>query len=79
MSGSGELKLENFFASRAGVSVYVAVAARTFRVEFANPDSFGVAVNGGHDGAEEACLIARRALTRHADGLAPLFQKVLRA
>jgi hypothetical protein len=54
MSRSRELKIQNFFASRAGVCVYVAVGARTFRIQFATPDSLGVVVEGGQEGAEEA-------------------------
>jgi CheY-like chemotaxis protein len=76
MSSSGELKVESFFASRAGVCVYVPVGARTFRIEFATPDSLGITADGGHDGAEEACRVARRALSRHFEQLTPLFEKV---
>jgi CheY-like chemotaxis protein len=76
MSPSGELKVENFFASRAGVCVYVAVGSRTFRIQFATPDCLGIAADGGHDGAEEACRVARRALSLHFEQLNPLFQKV---
>ena len=79
MSVSRELKIDNFFASRAGVCVYVAVGARTFRIQFATPDSLGVAVEGGQEGAEEARRIARRALSLHVEQLAPLFKKVERA
>jgi CheY-like chemotaxis protein len=79
MSTSGELGFESFFASRAGVCVYVALGARTFRIEFATPDSPGIAADGGHDGAEEACCVARRALSLHFDRLTPLFEKVNQA
>lgn len=74
-----ELKAERFFASRSGVCVYVVVGTRAFRVQFASVDSRGVVVEGGTEGAEEACRIARHAMQQHLTGLAPLFEKVARA
>ncbi|HVY32025.1 MAG TPA: hypothetical protein VHB79_36065 [Polyangiaceae bacterium] len=79
MPGVGELKLESFFASRSGVCVYVTIGKRTFRIQFVDPSAHGVVVEGGREGAEEACSVARQALRKHAEGLAPLFAKVARA
>lgn len=80
MSGS-DLRLESFFASRSGVCVYVTVAKRAFRVQFAAPDAIGVVADHGHEAesAEEARRVARLALREHAQALAPLFEKVARA
>lgn len=79
MHGSSELKLENFFASRVGVCVYVTVGRRAFRVQFTDANSEGVVVDGDREGSEEARRIARVAMREHAAGLAPLFEKVARA
>lgn len=79
MSVAGEVTLESFFASRNGVCVYVTVGKRIFRVQFVDANAHGVVVEGGSDGAEEACRIARLALREHAKDLTPLFEKVARA
>jgi hypothetical protein len=79
MHGSSELKLENFFASRAGVCVYVMVGRRSYRVQFVDANAEGVVVEGGREGAEAARQVARRAMREHAAGLARLFEKVARA
>lgn len=73
-----DLKAGNFFASRSGVCVYVTVRKVAVRVQFATPDANGVVVEGPREVAEEAIRIARAALSLHASGLAPLFDKVAR-
>jgi hypothetical protein len=74
-----ELTLESFFASRAGVCVYVTLANARFRVQFADPSSEGVVAEADQAGAEEARRIAHQAMRQHAVGLGPLFAKVARA
>jgi hypothetical protein len=76
---SPELTVENFFASRSGVCVYVTIRKQTFRVQFVDAAAQGVVVEGSADGADEALLVARSALKQHAEALEPLFAKVARA
>ena len=71
-----DLNAGNFFASRAGVCVYVTVRNRPLRVQFAAPDGRGVVVEGPDEDAEEALRIARSALSLRAAEIAPLFDKV---
>jgi hypothetical protein len=79
MPESTELKLENFFASRSGVCVYVTVGKRSYRVQFVDATSIGVVVEGGQDDAEVARAIAHHAMRQHVLGLRHLFEKVSRA
>ena len=78
MTAAGNVKVEQFFASRLGVCVYVTIEHRSFRVRFSSIDAQGVVVEGQGEGAEDARVIARAALRRRAVSLAPLFEKVSR-
>lgn len=73
-----DIDADQFFATRAGVCVYVTLRQRVFRVRFASADSQGVVVQAETDGAEEARVIARAAVERLGATLAPLFEKVAR-
>jgi len=79
MPATGNVKVEQFFASRTGVCVYVTVQHRLFRVRFVSIDAQGIVVDGQGEGAEDARRAARAALQQHAARLAPLFEKASRA
>jgi hypothetical protein len=76
MLTSTEPKAEDFFASRSGVCVYVAVRGQTYRVQFAGTDAHGVVTEGTPQGAEEALDLARAARRKHQGALSKLFEEV---
>ena len=76
MAISTEPKAEDFFASRSGVCVYVALRGETYRVQFATTDAHGVVTEGLPQGAEEAAQLARTALVKHRAALSKLFEAV---
>jgi hypothetical protein len=79
MQAQAEPTAADFFASRAGVCVYVRVAGRAIRVRFASTDAQGsVAEALPAADAEQAVKVARAALDKYRDALAPLFEKVAR-
>lgn len=78
VSHESKLGAGDFFASRAGVCVYVKGRRGVFRVQFAAPDAHGVVQDDDREGAAEALEVARAALRRHATQLAPLFEEVAR-
>jgi hypothetical protein len=73
-----DVDVDDFFASRSGVCVYIPLRGRTVRVQFASPTAGGVVAGGSEDADDEALAIARAALQRYQDKLAPLFDKVAR-
>lgn len=80
MPSRAELGVDAFFASRAGVCVYVKVDGRDFRVQFAAPDAHGTVSEGGEGvSADKALQLARAALAKHGAALNGLFEKVARA
>ena len=78
MPAATELSAKDFFATRAGVCVYVTLHRQVFRVRFASVEAQGVVVQGHPDRAEEARVVARAALERLGPSLLPLFEKVAR-
>jgi hypothetical protein len=70
-----EPTLEEFFASEAGVCVYVNVNGSAIRVWFVAPDAPGC-VASELPGAAEALALAKAALQKHQAKLAPLFEKI---
>lgn len=78
MPVTSELSAEHFFATRAGVCVYVTLQRRVFRVRFVSAEAQGVVVQGHPDGAEEARAVAQAAVERLGPTLRPLFEKVAR-
>jgi hypothetical protein len=79
MAATGEIKVEDFFTSRAGLCVYVNVSQRTFRVQFVDETAQGVIDDDAHEGATEALRLARAALAKYRAELAPLFEKISRS
>jgi hypothetical protein len=79
MTGAAELNAQDFFASRAGICVYVVVSQHRFRVSFVDEDAQGVIDDDAHEGAAEALRQARVALARYRPELGPLFEKVARS
>jgi hypothetical protein len=75
MNTPTEPKLEEFFASEAGVCVYVNVGRNAIRVWFESPDDAG-SVTPELPGAEKALAVAKAAVRRHQAGLVSLFEKV---
>jgi hypothetical protein len=67
---------KDFFASAEGVCVYVNVRGRAFRVRFETPDGPPSISGTTQKGSEEAAALAGRALVKHRDELAHLFQQV---
>lgn len=78
MSSAAEPEAEAFFASRAGVCVYVKVAGQNFRVQFVAPDADGTVSEGDGPAADKALLLARSAMKKHAPALTGLFEQVAR-
>jgi len=76
---AGQLKAQDFFASRSGVCVYVIVSQHRFRVQFVDEASRGVIDDDAHEGAAEALRQARDALEKYRAELVPLFEKVARS
>lgn len=76
---TAELAADSFFASRAGVCVYVTIGKHRFRVQFADARAHGVVTEGEREGADEAVRVARTALREHEAALVPLFAKVARS
>jgi hypothetical protein len=66
----------DFFASRRGVCVYVTVAGRAIRVEFASEDAGGTTPGCTEQVGSEARAIAAAVLKRERAALQPLFDKV---
>lgn len=71
-----EPKAEDFFTTRAGVCVYVALRGETYRVQFADTEAHGVVTEGTPQGAEEALALARTALAKHQVAVSKLFEEV---
>ena len=65
-----------FFASAAGVCVYVNVRGRAFRVQFESPDGPATVQRTTEHGADEAVAAASLALDKHKAELTPLFERV---
>jgi len=70
-----EPKLEEFFASEAGVCVYVSVRGNPIRACFESPDDPG-SVDPDVPGAEKALAVAKAAVQKHQAELVSLFEKV---
>ena len=69
-------KAEEFFASEAGVCVYVNIRGRAFRVLFESPEGPTTASGTSDVGADEAIAIATEVLSKHRAQLEPLFERV---
>jgi hypothetical protein len=67
---------EEFFASAAGVCVYVNAGGRAFRVQFDSLDGAGLVQGMINDSAVEALAVATTARDRYKSQLAPLFLRV---
>lgn len=76
MGSVNEPAFTDFFASSAGVCVYVTVGKRVIRVEFSARDTPGVARGVNSDEAATAIAAATVSLDRHRDQLQPLFARV---
>lgn len=71
-----EPSAEQFFASAAGVCVYVKIGHRVVRVQFESLGGPGT-VEGDLDAiARDALAAASAAFERHADQLRPLFERI---
>jgi hypothetical protein len=70
--------VDDFFASRSGVCVYVTSRGHKFRIQFVAADAMGVVVEGPAQGADEALECARVVMQTHRTELAKLFERVAR-
>jgi hypothetical protein len=73
-----EPKVDEFFASRSGVCVYVNIGGQAVRVQFASVDAHGVAESSSAN-AEAAIVAAKTALQKYRVELTPLFERVARS
>ena len=73
-----EPKADNFFATAAGVCVYVQVGRRAVRVQFSS-SSAPAAIDGQDEaGTREAIAVATRVFEAHRRRLLPLFDSIAR-
>ena len=66
---------DDFFSSRSGVCVYVAVGQHRFRVQFADLDARGIVTEREHPDAALAASLARVAVQKHRLALTKLFEE----
>ena len=69
---------KDFFATAAGVGVYVEVRRIAIRVTFATVDAVGETRLGDTPDCQEALRVATTALQTHREQLLPLFEKIAR-
>lgn len=69
---------KDFFATSAGVGVYVEVRGIAIRVTFATVDAVGETRLGATPDCQEALRVATTALQTHRERLLPLFEKIAR-
>jgi hypothetical protein len=69
---------KDFFATAAGVGVYVEVRRIAIRVTFATADAVGETRLGDTPDCQEALRVATLALHTHREQLLPLFEKIAR-
>ena len=80
MSNTSSPKADAFFASRAGVCVYVMVQGRSIRVCFPSPGAEGRIEDGGTAEQSAAALAAATAaFASYRDALKPLFAQIAEA
>lgn len=73
-----EPKPDSFFATAAGVCVYVQVGRRAVRVQFASSTA-PAAIDGYHEpGTREAIAVATKAFEAHKRRILPLFDCIAR-
>lgn len=71
-----EPKADDFFATAAGVCVYVNIGRRVVRVRFASQDAPAVVDDDDQSAAQDALAVATRVFETHKRRLVPLFDRI---